>query len=300
MWSRSGNGGEKGGDSRGPCRAQGDGALLAPGPPPPSPRPQVKQVPLPQAPTSPAVTPYTQVPPTPPPGSPASGAAAPAPSPAPGHPTAPPAAPPTSSCSGELGALRPTRGAWGTFGAIGDTAPLLYTTGERFPCSYVRRQLCQWHNASTATEHTLTQHEVYVRTNATAWVEAQWGQHLERSPNITLHLDEAGECRGPGRAGGHHGHHSCAVPAVKLDPPPHEMPFAKANGRLQLWLPRPQCHHGERPPPRREVRFRRVGDRSWTQVRGPRRSPHPPRPLHLGQHHRHPAADPTVLSAGDV
>lgn len=109
---------------------------------------------------------------------------------------------------------------------------------------YVRRQLCQWHNASTATEHTLTQHEVYVRTNATAWVEAQWGQHLERSPNITLHLDEA----------------------VKLDPPPHEMPFAKANGRLQLWLPRPQCHHGERPPPRREVRFRRVGDRSWTQV----------------------------------
>ncbi|XP_010725503.2 interleukin-12 receptor subunit beta-1-like, partial [Meleagris gallopavo] len=65
---------------------------------------------------------------------------------------------------------------------------------------YVSRQLCQQHDAGTATVRTLTQHKVYVRTNATAWVEARWEQHLERSPNITLHLDEAGECREPGGA----------------------------------------------------------------------------------------------------
>ncbi|POI23451.1 hypothetical protein CIB84_012801 [Bambusicola thoracicus] len=126
---------------------------------------------------------------------------------------------------------------WPPHGPAGSTTYVLVLC-------YVSRQLCQRHNAGTTTERTLKQHEVYVRTNATAWVEVRWGQHLERSPNITLHLDEA----------------------VKLDPPPHGMPFAKANGRLQLWLPRPQCHHKERPPPRREVRFRRVGDRSWMQV----------------------------------
>ncbi|XP_048783534.1 interleukin-12 receptor subunit beta-1 isoform X2 [Lagopus muta] len=109
---------------------------------------------------------------------------------------------------------------------------------------YVSRQLCQQHDAGTATLRTLKQHQVYVRTNATAWVEARWGQHLERSPNVTLHLDEA----------------------VKLDPPSHGTSFTKANGRLELRLPRPQCHHKERPPPRREARFRRVGDGSWMQV----------------------------------
>ncbi|XP_031459897.1 interleukin-12 receptor subunit beta-1 isoform X2 [Phasianus colchicus] len=109
---------------------------------------------------------------------------------------------------------------------------------------YVSPQLCQQHDAGTTTVHTLKQRKVYVRTNVTAWVEAHWEQHLERSPNITLHLDEA----------------------VKLDPPSHGTPFTKANGRLQLWLPRPQCHHEERPPPHREARFRRVGDHSWMQV----------------------------------
>lgn len=165
------------------------------------------------------------------------------------------------------------RSTQGKLGATGDTVPLLYTMAERFPCSYVSRQLCQQHDAGTATLRTLKQHQVYVRTNATAWVEARWGQHLERSPNVTLHLDEAGECWGPGRAAGCSGHHSCAVPAVKLDPPSHGTSFTKANGRLELRLPRPQCHHKERPPPRREARFRRVGDGSWMQVRGPKRSP---------------------------
>lgn len=80
--------------------------------------------------------------------------------------------------------------------------PLLRTTGECFPCSYVSRQLCQRHNAGTNPVLTLKQYKVYVHTNTTAWVEAQWGQHVERSPNITLHLGEAGECWGLGRAGG--------------------------------------------------------------------------------------------------
>uniref|UniRef100_A0A8C9FGR0 Uncharacterized protein n=1 Tax=Pavo cristatus TaxID=9049 RepID=A0A8C9FGR0_PAVCR len=61
------------------------------------------------------------------------------------------------------------------------------------------------HDAGTATVHTLKQHKVYVHTNVTAWVEARWGEHLERSHNITLHLGEA----------------------VKLDPPPHGTPFGR-------------------------------------------------------------------------
>ncbi|XP_021234002.1 interleukin-12 receptor subunit beta-1 isoform X2 [Numida meleagris] len=236
MWSHGGTGG-------GPA-GRWEQEHRQPPAPSPSPWPRVKQAPLPRAPTSPGVTPCLQVPPIPPPGSPASGAAAPAPSPAPGHPTAPPAAPPTSSCSGESGALCPTRSTQGTLGDVGDTVPPPCTTGERFPRSYVSRQLCQRHDAGTATVHILKQHDVYIHTNATAWVEGRWGQHLERSPNITLHLGEA----------------------VKLDPPPDGTPFAKANGRLQLWLPRPQCHHEEQPPPRRQARFRRVGDGGWTQV----------------------------------
>ncbi|XP_015742289.1 interleukin-12 receptor subunit beta-1 [Coturnix japonica] len=126
---------------------------------------------------------------------------------------------------------------WPPHGPTGSTTYILVLC-------YVSRQLCQRHNAGITPVLTLKQYKVYVHTNTTAWVEARWGQHVERSPNITLHFGEA----------------------VKLDPPPHGMPFTKANGRLQLWLPRPQCHHGERPPPYREARFRRVGDHSWMQV----------------------------------
>ncbi|OXB73125.1 UNVERIFIED_CONTAM: hypothetical protein H355_012050 [Colinus virginianus] len=126
---------------------------------------------------------------------------------------------------------------WPPLGPSGSTTYVLVLC-------YVSRQLCQWHDAGTDTAYTLKRHSVYIHTNTTAWVEARRGQHLQRSPNVTLHLGEA----------------------VRLDPPPVGVLLSKANGSLNLLLPRPQCHHKERPPLHREVRFRRVGDRSWTQV----------------------------------
>ncbi|OXB56370.1 hypothetical protein ASZ78_001778 [Callipepla squamata] len=126
---------------------------------------------------------------------------------------------------------------WPPLGPSGSTTYVLVLC-------YVSRQLCQWHDAGTDTAYTLKRHSVYIHTNTTAWVEARRGQHLQRSPNVTLHLGEA----------------------VRLDPPHVGVPLSKANGSLNLLLPRPQCHHKERPPLHREVRFRRVGDRSWTQV----------------------------------
>ncbi|NXC46217.1 I12R1 protein, partial [Penelope pileata] len=108
---------------------------------------------------------------------------------------------------------------------------------------YVTPRLCQRYEVGTATTHALQRHHVYVLTNATAWVEARWGQHLERSPNLTLYLDEA----------------------VKPDPPPDTMPFSKAGGRLWLGVPRPPCHRGEQLL-LREARFRRAGDNHWVQV----------------------------------
>ncbi|NXI62733.1 I12R1 protein, partial [Anseranas semipalmata] len=108
---------------------------------------------------------------------------------------------------------------------------------------YATSQKCRRYEAGPATTYTLWHHQIYVLTNATAWVEARWGHHLHRSPNLTLYLNEA----------------------VKPDPPPDGMPFAKANGRLQLQVPRPPCHRGDRPL-RREARFRRMGNHSWTQV----------------------------------
>ncbi|NWI67907.1 I12R1 protein, partial [Todus mexicanus] len=98
----------------------------------------------------------------------------------------------------------------------------------------------------TSTTITLSRHNVYVLSNVTAWVEAQWGDHLHRTPNLTLHLNKA----------------------VKLDPPDTGMPFNKTGGRLQLRVPRPPCHH-EGQPAQREARFQRMGDRGWTQVKKP-------------------------------
>ena len=55
--------------------------------------------------------------------------------------------------------------------------------------------------AGARTTYTLRHHSVYVLTNVTAWVEARWGGHVHRTPNITLYLNEAGEC--PRRRAGH-------------------------------------------------------------------------------------------------
>ncbi|KAM6040362.1 LOW QUALITY PROTEIN: interleukin-12 receptor subunit beta-1 [Theristicus caerulescens] len=104
-------------------------------------------------------------------------------------------------------------------------------------------RLCQRFKAGARTTYTLKHHHVYVLTNATAWVEARWGDHVHRTPNLTLYLDEA----------------------VKPDPPSAEMPFTKTGGRLWLRVPWPLCHRGGRPP-QWEARFQRMGDRSWTQV----------------------------------
>ncbi|NXL88807.1 I12R1 protein, partial [Alectura lathami] len=145
------------------------------------------------------------------------------------------AEPPGLSC------FRPCRArhfhcSWPPHGPSGSTTYVLMLC-------YATRRPCQRFDVGAVTQYTLQHQSVYVLTNATAWVEARWGQHLQCSPNLTLHLDKA----------------------VKPDPPPDGMPFAKAGGRLQLRVPRPWCLRGEQLL-RREARFRRTGDGGWTQV----------------------------------
>ncbi|XP_035203909.1 interleukin-12 receptor subunit beta-1 isoform X2 [Oxyura jamaicensis] len=108
---------------------------------------------------------------------------------------------------------------------------------------YATSRTCPRYEAGAATTYTLPRHRVYVLTNTTAWVEARWGPHLHRSPNLTLYLNEA----------------------VKLDPPPDGMKFTKAKGFLQLRVPRPPFRGRDRALSR-EARFRGVGSLSWTQV----------------------------------
>ncbi|NWS61989.1 I12R1 protein, partial [Chunga burmeisteri] len=124
---------------------------------------------------------------------------------------------------------------WPPHGPAGNTSYLLTL------CYAVPRP-CQRFKAGTRTTYTLKHHDVYVLTNTTAWVEARWGDHVHRTPNLTLYLNEA----------------------VKLDPPPAGTPFTKTGGLLRL--PWPLCHRGGRPP-QREARFRRMGDHGWTQVK---------------------------------
>ncbi|NXY56638.1 I12R1 protein, partial [Callaeas wilsoni] len=103
---------------------------------------------------------------------------------------------------------------------------------------------CRHFEVGTVTSYSLPHRQVYVFENTTAWVEARWGDQVHRTPNHTLHLSKA----------------------VKLDPPPAEMPFSKTGGHLRVQVPRPQCH-GLEQPPQREARFWRVGDSGWTQVK---------------------------------
>ncbi|NWR60609.1 I12R1 protein, partial [Bucorvus abyssinicus] len=126
---------------------------------------------------------------------------------------------------------------WPPLGPAGNTSYLL-------TLCYATPRPCRQFKVGTRTTYPLHRHHVYVLTNATAWVEARWGDRLHRTPNLTLYLDEA----------------------VKLKPPPTGMPFTKTSGRLRLRVPRPPCHRGGQPL-QREARFRRTGDHSWTQVK---------------------------------
>ncbi|KAM6396110.1 interleukin-12 receptor subunit beta-1 [Rhynochetos jubatus] len=125
---------------------------------------------------------------------------------------------------------------WPPYGPAGNTSYLLMLC-------YTTPRLCQQFKAGTRTTYTLKHQRVYVLTNVTVWLEARWGGHFHRTPNLTLFLDEA----------------------VQLDPPSTKMPFTRTGDRLQLRMPWPQCHRGDQPP-QREARFRRMGDSNWTQV----------------------------------
>ncbi|NXP10879.1 I12R1 protein, partial [Thinocorus orbignyianus] len=134
---------------------------------------------------------------------------------------------------------------------------------------YAKRRQCQHFEAGTRTSYNLNHRHVYVLTNATIWVEARWGGHLHRTPNLTLCLNEAGKhpwglewapaplptTTTP----------PCCV-TVKPDAPTTGMPFTKTGGHLGLRVPWPPCHRGDQPP-QREARFRRVGDSNWRQVK---------------------------------
>ncbi|NXI92127.1 I12R1 protein, partial [Psophia crepitans] len=146
------------------------------------------------------------------------------------------AAAPGLSCWKQCGSRR-FLCSWPPHGPAGNTSYLL-------TLCYTMPRLCQRLRAGTRTTYTLKHHQVYVLTNATAWVEARWGDHVHRTPNITLYLDMA----------------------VKLDPPPDGMPFNKSGGWLRLQAPRPSCHRGSQPL-QWEARFRRMGDHDWLQVK---------------------------------
>ncbi|XP_054031401.1 interleukin-12 receptor subunit beta-1 [Dryobates pubescens] len=126
---------------------------------------------------------------------------------------------------------------WPPLGPTGNTSYLL-------TFCYMPPKPCQKFKVGTSTTYILSARRVYVFTNVTAWVEARWGHHLHRTPNITLYLNEA----------------------VKLDPPPAGMSFNKTGGQLWLQVPGAPCHRGHRGLLQREARFRSPGNPDWTQV----------------------------------
>lgn len=73
----------------------------------------------------------------------------------------------------------------------------------RSPPSFEKHGPCRRFEAGTATSYIPPYSQVYVFDNTTAWVEARWGEQVRRTPNHTLHLNEAGECPGD-RAGSQH------------------------------------------------------------------------------------------------
>ncbi|XP_075579976.1 interleukin-12 receptor subunit beta-1 [Pelecanus crispus] len=145
------------------------------------------------------------------------------------------AAAPGFSCWRQCGS-RSFLCSWPPHGPAGNTSYLL-------TLCYVTPRMCQHFEAGARTTYTLKHQHVYVLTNATAWVEARWGDRVHRTPNLTLYLDKA----------------------VKPDPPPAGMPFTKTGGQLWLRVPGSLCQRGGWPL-QWEARFQRTGDHSWTQV----------------------------------
>ncbi|NXS32936.1 I12R1 protein, partial [Pomatostomus ruficeps] len=143
---------------------------------------------------------------------------------------------PGVSCWKKCNTQKPFHCSWPPLGPAGNTSYILNFCFEK-------RSLCRRFEVGTVTNYSPPHRQVYILENTTAWVEARWGEQVHRTPNHTLHLNEA----------------------VKLDPPPAGMPFSKTGGQLRVQLPRPQCH-GLDQPPQREARFQRMGDSGWTQV----------------------------------
>ncbi|KAM7081592.1 LOW QUALITY PROTEIN: interleukin-12 receptor subunit beta-1 [Ciconia maguari] len=104
---------------------------------------------------------------------------------------------------------------------------------------YKMPRLCLF-EAGTRTTYTLKHHHVYVphQRPRPGW-KARWGDHVHRTPNLTLYLNEAGP-----------------------DPPPAGMPFTKTGGQLRLQVPQLPCHR-QGPAAAVEARFRRKDDRVW-------------------------------------
>ncbi|NWT33167.1 I12R1 protein, partial [Cardinalis cardinalis] len=140
------------------------------------------------------------------------------------------------SCWKKCDTSKPFHCSWPPLGPAGSTSYTLHLCFEK-------HGPCRRFEAGTATSYIPPYSQVYVFDNTTAWVEARWGEQVRRTPNHTLHLNEA----------------------VKLDLPTG-MSFSKTGGQLRVRVPQPQCK-SLRQPPQHEARFWRVGDSSWTQVK---------------------------------
>ncbi|NXM68619.1 I12R1 protein, partial [Serilophus lunatus] len=125
---------------------------------------------------------------------------------------------------------------WPPLGPAGNTSYLLNLCFEKHQCKKL--------NAVMITNYNLSRFEVYTLRRTVAWVEARWGDHVHKTPNITFVFDKA----------------------VKPDPPPPGMPFSKSSGQLRLRVPRLRCR-GMSGTPQWEARFWRAGESGWTQVK---------------------------------
>ncbi|XP_077047450.1 interleukin-12 receptor subunit beta-1 [Agelaius phoeniceus] len=139
------------------------------------------------------------------------------------------------SCWKKCNTSKPFHCSWPPLGPAGSTSYTLTLCFEK-------HGLCRRFEAGTATSYIPPHSQVYIFDNTTAWVEARWGDQVRRTPNHTLHLNEA----------------------VKLDLPAG-MSFSKTGGQLRVRVPQLQCDSLKQPP-QHEARFWKVGDSSWTQV----------------------------------
>lgn len=221
-----------------------------------------------------AAAPCPQAPPSPP-TSPALSNAAPVTSSAPGRPVAPLATPPTSWCCGESGATSPwqPRAAHWDTGIFGDVP----WVPPPPPCARRGRAFfppaMPHHGRARGTRRVPPRPTPCRGTASTSSPTPRPGWRRGGDPTCTA--APTSPCTStrpvsaarPGWARRHGaGHRNHAVPAVKLDPPPDGMNFAKAKGLLQLRVPRPPLRGRERALSR-EARFRGVGNHSWTQVK---------------------------------